>query len=639
MANAWKPAGFFLVFQLLGRIELAPLRAYNPRSMPEVSGRVSFGEFELDLESGNLRKSGKPLKLRPQPMRVLCLLVSHAGKPVSRAEIRRHLWGESTFVDYDVGVDSCVNRIRIALRDKAQAPRYVETLPRQGYRFIAPVTRQRVFAEPTLAVLPFANLNGDPAKDYFADGMTDALITELARIPGARVISRQSVLHLKGSSRKLEEIARDLGVDGVVEGAALQEGNRVRLTAQLILAEPERHIWAQSYDCDMSAVLSTQCEAAQAIAASVATALRPAGAGMPAPVAASPKRSKSAGHPTPEIIELYLKARMECDKMSAESIGKALQYSREMTIKAPDFALGLAEHARVLFCLGYWGHAPAVEVFPAVRNLASQAVAIDDGVSTAHVALAWMSLLLDWDLIGAMREVRRAIELSPSDTDARLFYGLLLHFEGRNSESISAVQYGLQLNPASPLSNQYAAWIFLHTGQYARAEAQARRTIEMVPDALQPHFVLGWAAWYQGRPAESVAVLEKALSHSREALSLAYLGNVYGRLGRTEEVGVLLRELEQLRRRGQAPPISFATLYAGLTDADAAFDWLETAYRLRDGYLFWLRGAPGLDPLRQDPRFADLLQRMEHQSTPARKNELREKPAPANSRTTRTGRP
>jgi TolB-like protein len=242
--------------------------------MPAISGRVSFGEFEIDLELGRLRKSGRALKLRPQPMRVLCLLVRNAGANVTREEICRQLWGESTFVDYDVGIDTCVNRIRAVLRDKAQAPRYVETLPRQGYRFIAPVRRERMFAEPALAVLPFANLNGDPAKEYFADGVTDALVTELARIPAVRVISRQSVLHLKGSNRKLDEIARDLGVDGVVEGAALHDGDRVRLTAQLILMEPERHAWAESYECDMSAVLSAQRETARMIAASIAAALR-----------------------------------------------------------------------------------------------------------------------------------------------------------------------------------------------------------------------------------------------------------------------------------------------------------------------------------------------------------------------------
>ena len=161
--------------------------------MAAISGRVSFGAFELDLETGELRKSGRILKLQPQPARVLCLLVSQAGNLVSREDLRRRLWGESTFVDYDVGVDYCVNRIRSVLCDKARAPRYVETLPRRGYRFIAPVERRKPFVEPTLAVLPFANLNGDPAREYFADGVTDALITELARIQVVRVISRQSV--------------------------------------------------------------------------------------------------------------------------------------------------------------------------------------------------------------------------------------------------------------------------------------------------------------------------------------------------------------------------------------------------------------------------------------------------------------
>jgi TolB-like protein/tetratricopeptide (TPR) repeat protein len=574
--------------------------------MHSLFGRVSFGEFELDLEAGMLRKSGRTLKLRPQPMRILCLLVSQAGRPVSREEIRRHVWGESTFVDYNVGLDSCMNRIRSALRDKSRAPRYVETLPRRGYRFVAPIKRQRPFAEPTLAVLPFANLNGDPANDYFADGVTDALITELARIPVVRVISRQSVLHLKGSSRKLDEIARELGVDGIVEGAALHEGNRVRLTAQLILTEPEHHVWAQSYDCDMSAVLMTQCEAARAIAGCVADALKPAGAMEPVTSAPGPKLVPVA----PDIVETYLKVRFECDKMSAEGIGKALQYCREITLKAPDFAPGLAEHARVLFCMGYWGHAPSIEVFPAVRQFALQALAIDDSIGVAHVGLAWMNLLLDWDLPAAMREIQCAIELSPSDTDAHMLYGTLLCFVGRHSDSIIRVEYALKLNPASLLPNQYAAWMYSHTGQHARAEAQARRTIEMFPGSLQPHFVLGWSLWYQGRAAEAVAVLEKALGDSREALSLSYLGHVYGRLGRTEDARCVLRELEQLRTRGQAPPIAFATIYAGIGDIDAAFDWLETAHRLRDGYLFWLPGAPGLDPLHSDPRFADLVHRM-----------------------------
>lgn len=561
-----------------------------------------FGDYELDGRTLELRKSGQRIKLAPQPARMLGLLASRPGELVSRDEIRRELWGEKTFVDFERNLNYCINCIRDALADTAQSPQYIETLPRLGYRFIAPVERKRPFAEPTLAVLPFANLNGDPAKDYFADGVTDVLITELARLPAIRVISRQSVLHLKGSNRKLEEIVRDLNVDGVVEGAALIEGNRTRLTAQLILMEPERHAWAQSYDCDMSTVLFSQREAARAIAASVVTVLKPAGSAMPAPVSARPM--------APEIAEAFLKACTEFEKMSAEGIGKALQYFRKMTLEAPDFALGLAWHSACLFMLGYYGHAPILEVYPSAKHLALQAVATDDSLGEAHLVLAWMNLLLDWDMDSAMQEGRRAIELSPSDPKVHLFYGMLLCFVGRHSESMAEVHYALKLDPMSLLSNQNAAWIFSHMGQHARAEAQARRTIERYPDSLQPYIALGWSAWYQGRAEEAVTVLEKAVSRSRDAFPLAYLGHVYGRLGRTDKARRLFRELDELRAKGNAPPVAFAVIYAGLGDIDAAFDCLETAYRLKDGYLFWLPGAPGLDPLRSDPRFAALMHRI-----------------------------
>jgi|WetSurMetagenome_2_1015567.scaffolds.fasta_scaffold09215_3 TolB-like protein/tetratricopeptide (TPR) repeat protein len=567
-----------------------------------ISGRVTFGAFELDLEAGRLSKSGTVLNLRPQPMRVLCLLVTRAGTPVAREDIRHLLWGDSTFVDYDVGVDYCIYRIRSVLGDNAQAPRYVETLPRRGYRFIAPIALQRAFAEPTLAVLPFANLNRDPDKEYFADGVTDALITELARIPSVRVISRQSVLHLKGSSRTLDDIAHDLGVDAVVEGAVLHEGDRARLNAQLILAGPERHAWAQTYDCDMSAVLATQREVARAIAGCVATSLRPG---------ATPLGPGIAPRPTPPAIaEAYLKARFEFDTMTGDGIGHALQAFRRMSIEAPDFALGLAMHSACLFMLGYWGHAPGREMYPAARHLALQAVALDESLGTAHLVLAWMSLLLDWNLGAAMQGARRAIELAPSDSDAHSFHSTLLSFVGEKSDAVEAVQYALTLNPAALLANQYAAWMFSHVGDHARAEAQARRTIERFPDSLQPYIVLGWSAWYQGRRAEAIAALETAVGRSRDAQSLAYLAHTYGRSGRTGEAMALLREVEQLHARGQAPPVAFAVIHAGLGEIDAAFGWLEAAYGIRDGFLFWLTGTPGLDPLHADPRFADLVRRV-----------------------------
>lgn len=583
---------------------------YDSGSMPAISGRVAFGDFDLDLATGELRKSGTALKLEPQPASVLCLLVSEAGKLVRREDIRRRLWGESTFVDFDTGLDYCVNRIRSVLCDQARTPRYIETLRGRGYRFIAPVQRGRPFAEPTLAVLPFANLNADPARDYFSDGVTDALITELARIPTVRVISRQSVLHLKGSSRKLDEIARELGVDGVVEGAALHEGSRVRLTAQLILMEPERHAWAQTYECDMSAVLLTQREAAREMAACVAAALRSTGAAAPAPIPTGPEGAGSGGRPAPEIVETYLKARFEIERASAEGLEKALGYFQEITVQAPDFAPGLAWHSACLMALGFFGHAPAREVFPRAKQLALQAVAADDSLNEAHQALAWMNWLLDQDLAAAEREFRRAIELSPSNPDAHYSYGTLLSCTERHSEAITEALYALRLNPTSLLPNQVAAWFYLFAGQDARAEAQARRTIEFFRDSLQPHFVLGWATWRQGRQEETVAAFEKALSLSREALSLSFLGHVYAQLGRRDEAVGLLRELEQLLAQGRASPIAFVVIYAGLGDTEAALEWLGTAYRLRCDMQYLTAGFPGIDPLRPDPRFADLFRRM-----------------------------
>lgn len=567
-------------------------------------GRVSFGAFEFDLDNGELRKAGRTVKLQPQPVTVLRLLISKAGKLVRREEIRQLLWGESTFVDYDSGVDYCVNRIRTVLCDRAKLPRYIETLPRRGYRFIAPIRQERPFAEPTLAVLPFANLNADPAKEYFADGVTDALITELARIKAVRVISRQTILHLKGTCRRMDEIARDLAVDGVVEGAVLHEGNRVRVTAQLILPDPERHVWAESYDCDMSAVLATQRDAARAIAACIADALSSA---APAAADAVPARP-----PAPDIIERYLEACSELGKMNAEGIGKALQYLREITIRAPDFALGLATHAICLGSLGYWGHAPVRETYPSVKQMAIAALAMDDSLDAAHLALGMSYWLLDWDLAASEREFQRAINLGPSNPDAHLLCAIFFGHSGRLCDAISEIQYALKLDRASLLPNTAAAWIYLVAGRHRDAERQAKRTIDSFPGSLHAHFVLGWSAWCQGRSAEAVAAFQQALALSREAFALSFLGHIYGSLGRTDEARTLLSELDDFLNRGQAPPIAMVVIHAGLGDADAAFDWLETAYRLRDDKLFWLTTRfPGFDPLRGDPRFDDLLRRMD----------------------------
>ena len=383
----------------------------------------------------------------------------------------------------------------------------------------------------------------------------------------------------------------------------LHEGDRVRVTAQLILVEPERHAWAQSYDCDMSAVLATQREAARGIASSVASAMRPGAS--PAPTD-EPRRAANEP-PAPETIECFLLAVSELHQMSAEGLQNALRLFRELTITSPRFAPGWAGYGSCLFSMGWWGHMPAREVYPTAKAMLEQAIALDDGFGISHTLYAYMVWLLDWDLAGAEREFRRGTDLAPSDPEARILFAVFLCCVGRHADAMSEASYGLQLNPRPLLPNQAAAWVYLHSGNDAAAEAQARRTIDAFPSALQPHYVLGWATWRQGRTGEAAAVFEKALALSREGLSLSFLGHVYACLGRRDEAQALLQELDDLTARGKASPVAMAILQAGLGDADAAFEWLKKAAHLRDD-LHWLFSRfPGFDPLRRDPRFDALL--------------------------------
>jgi TolB-like protein len=304
---------------------------------------VRFGPFELNTRTGELRKNGRRLALSPQPGRLLCLLTFRADDLVTRDEIRRHLWAEEVFVDFDLALNSCLAHLRSILGDRARAPRYIETLPRRGYRFIAPVERPRLFPQPTIAVLPFTNLGGDPSLTYFADGMTDALITELACISGLRVISRQTVLHLKGSDKPLPAIARELGVDAVVEGTALHTRTAIRITVQLVAVAPERHLWAHAYECAPSDIVSIHRQVARAVAEGVDAALTPselARLSRPAPV-------------HPGAHDAYLKGLFHgsTEQGGVEQGRRLLRRSdrhRSNLRSCPRGARGTVQHARVL---------------------------------------------------------------------------------------------------------------------------------------------------------------------------------------------------------------------------------------------------------------------------------------------------
>ena len=562
---------------------------------------LRFGAFELNPFTGDLRKGRRPLRLAPQPARVLGLLAGRAGDVVTRAEIRADLWPRDTFVDFELGINHCLKRIRATLGDRASSPRFIETLPRRGYRFIAPVERHGSASLPTVAVLPFENLNHDPAVEYFTDGVTDAIITELAKLKALRVISRQSVLRLKGTDRPLCDIARELDVSGVVEGSALHDGARARLTAQLILLDPERHVWAESFECDMREILETERRVARAVAHGVEAALAPSErAALDAPALVHP-----------EAHEAYLKARHHGDAWSREGFEKSLHYLHCALSFDPEHAPAHAQLAWTLSRLGYWGHVPVDQAFPSAREAALRALALDERLSSAHEALGWVKWLYDRDLAGAEREILHGIALSPSDADAHMMLAVFLAtVRGQKERAVEEGRTALRLDPISQSTNFSLAWLYLFVDEYGLADAQARRTLELYPGSLQANYMLGLSAIAQGNDTEAIAALEAACAVSRDALSVGYLAHAHGRFGRRAQVEPLIAELLSSRSAGHVAPKAMIVAYAGIGERDAAFEWLERAYNEHDGIVYWLKAVPVFDPLRSDPRFDDLARRL-----------------------------
>jgi len=556
-----------------------------------------FGRFELDPATGDLRKDGRPLKLPPQPSRVLALLVSRAGQVVSREEIRHEVWGEGTFVDFEAGLHYCLSRIRNVLGERARAPRFIETLPKRGYRFVATVAKCR--EARAVAVLPFSNLNRDPAFDYFADGLSDALITELGSLGGMRVISRQSTLRFKASTVGLAQIARAVGADVVVEGAALHGGDRVRITAQLIEVEPERHLWAQAFECALSDILVLQRRIASEIAVRVNRTLL------------GQERTTAVPQLRPDAHEEYLKGRFHEAAWTRDGFAKAVQCYQRAVDLDPTFALPYAGLASSYELLGYWNHLPASEAYVKARAAARQALALDEHLSEAHAALSWVLLWQDWDLAASERELARAIELNPSNERARLQHALDTATLRQDRDlALSEMREALRLDPLSAATGFGAAWVLFFIREHERAIAQATATLEMHPNSLQALYVLGLANCMLGRPDEAIPALERAVEISPVPLSFAYLAHVCARAGQTGRARGILDRLLMLSSKELVSLKPLVVIHAALLDMDRAFECLERAFEARDSVLLSLPAVAVYDPLRPDPRFGPLVSRV-----------------------------
>ncbi len=532
-------------------------------------------------------------------MNLLVSLAEHAGEVLLKDWILEKVW-EARFVS-ESALTREIAELRQILGDNRKKPQYIETIPKRGYRFIAPVQPSKRSAVPRLAVLIFSNLNKDADLDYFADGITEALITELGSISGLRVISRQSVLHYKNSDESLPDIARELKVDAIVEGSVLHAANRVRITAQLVQAEPEEHLWARDFDCEIGDALEVQARVARAIAESIHAAM------TPQDVARLSRKIPG----DPEILRSYLKARFYILSWNQSDVQTGFQYLNEVIQKAPDFAPAYELLASCLFALGFWGYLPPRVVYPQAKAAAVRAVELDDFLCEAHVTLGLANLVMDWNPIACERELMRATQLNPSSDFVRFsnaFYLVTMHRERK--KAIDQLRLGLETDPLSEHMNFSYAWILLFAGEPERALEQALKTLEMYRNSLQSYFIVGWANLGCSRVIDAVAAFEKAVAISRDTVGLGYLGHAYGLAGRRDEALAILQELQERSAIEEVPLTSFAYLHIGLGDFDKAFGLLDKAFDERDGRLFWFSDAVFCDPFRKDSRFKRLLKRI-----------------------------
>ena len=621
-----------------------------------------FGPFTLDGAKRRLLREGEVVRLTPKAFETLLALVEVRGKTIEKDELLKRVWGDTVVEENNL--NQSITALRKALGDSRSESQYIATIPGQGYRFVADVVeegRDGPAAEPlveTLAetpaapavvetravphkrpwlivcgvlvlalvlfgllswarrpapnrfnissvmVLPLENLSGDPSQEYFADGMTDALIGDLARINGLRVISRTSSMHYKGKTKPLPEIASELKVDGVVEGTVQRSGDRVLVRAQLIHAASDTHLWVQTYERDVKDVLSLQSEIAQAIAREVqAQTASPASSGLPG--AQRPVR--------PRAFDEYLQGRyLFWNKRTEENLLKAIEHFQNAIKEDPGYALPYAGLADCYSALGTVQVAslPPLEARRQAEAAAKQALALDSELAEAHTALGYVNLF-NWKWNEAEQSFKRAIELNPNYANAHNLYASAFMMKGLIEESIASSNRARELDPFSLSISVQRGFLLENARRYDEAIEQLRSVIAMDPNHYQAYWTLGHTYAARGRFVEGVAAAEKAVALSdRVPGALGILGLVYGMAGRKDDATKILNELLELNKQRYVTPAALVNVYIGLGDKEQAFFWLEKAYEERSNYIVYLNVFPLVDPLRSDPRFASLIQRV-----------------------------
>ena len=624
------------------------------------SPTIRFGCFEVDLQSGELRKKGLRIKLQEQPFQVLAMLLQHPGEVVTREDLRNRLWPADTFVDFDQGLNRAINKIREALGDDAETPRFVETLPKRGYRFIAPVgetgnnansvqvaqpaqetgsvdaagdvSTQKVDKElreaeagkprrtvvlaamaigvalaaaaiylvvwrsraiDSVAVLPFTNQSADPSIGSLSDAMTERLIINLSQLPRLRVISFSSVGRYRNRQVDPQTAGRELGVRAVLVGRLTQRPGSMNIMMELVDVRDNSRLWGGEYEGRPADFLALQEEVSREISANLQLRL------------SGEEQKRVAAY------QLYLKGRSSWNKRTAEGIYEGIRYLQQAIETDPKHGLAYAAMADSYSILAYYGALSPKQAFPKAKEAALKALEINGKLAEAHTSLAYVRHRYEWDWAGAEEEFRRAIELNPGYAPAHQWYSSFLVAMGRTDEAIAEAKLTRKLDPLSPIINSHLGWVLYLAHQQDQAIAQCRLTLGLEPDFFPARRYLGLAYEQSGLREQAVTELqEAAVLSGNSPLTKAELAYAYAVSGKKAAAQRVLEELNERAKNEYISPYFIATIYTGLGRKDEAFAWLQKAFDDRADGLVYLAVEPKFDSLHADPRFHDLLRRM-----------------------------
>jgi TolB-like protein len=580
--------------------------------MPSI---VRFGDYEVDLRSGELHKRGIRISLYGQSFQVLAALLEHAGELVTRGELRERLWSKEVFVDFDNNLNAAVGRLRQALGDSADHPHFIETLPKRGYRFLESVSElphapeTKTTKRPRLVVLPFLNLSGDQSREYFSDAITDEIITAIAELVPEQlaVIARTTAIYYKGGHKDITRIGRELDADYVVEGSVRQNESHVTVNVQVIQTNDQAHIFAKRYEAEMRDVFSLRIAMAEDIAKHIP--------GVSADLRIGERVKRK---PTEDLVayHLYLQGRAEMDKRTPENYTKAKQYLEQAIAHDAEFALAYDALAEVCWYSGYVGLVSPRRAFSAGMVHALRAIEIDNSRAETHALLGQFHKLAEYNWGEVEREMALALRLDPNSPLVRMRYavsGLMPH--GRLQEAAAELDHALELDPLSFLARFWLGVVLSLERCWDRAIEEGRRLLALDANYWPAHFLIACCYENQGKFQEAVASHQRAIELSGGSVSLlGWLGLPLAEGGDTAAARDLLCRLHGMAAQAYVPPSAFAWIHLGLGEIDSAFEWMNRAVDDCDQFMMPIKTYPIFDPIRSDPRFIALLRKMNLES-------------------------